>query len=757
MALSIFNPREEEGGNLTGISEETQSFLLNERLNGLRYVMKFLLVIALPLIFGFVVFNVVTGKWIEALIAFIMWLWIAAAYYLYRSRSSIESAGYQFRVYENIIRIFLLFFLIYLIYSVGWKGDIDRIQWAYIMPILSFLSLGRRESMVWMLVYIIALSVMFILPGADEVSHSPLYSDFINGFKFRFIFSFSVISAIGFAWNYWIENTYSRLALRQQKLAESESKYREANEILLREMDEKSMARQALAESLEQFKLVINNARDVIWMLNMNLEFTFISPSIEQMLGYTLEEYIKIPHEKIFEPESFNRLFEVFAEELNREKDPGKDHGRSRTIETVQIRRDGVRIWVELKMNFVYDREMNPVGILGYSRDITERKKSEEEKDKLVEQLQHAARLEAIGTLAGGIAHDFNNLLMGIQGYASLLKMKAGDADSAFSMLGKIEEQVKSGANLTAQLLGYARGGRYHVEPLKINGIIEKTISLFGRTRKDITIEVKFQEDIWSIEADRGQMERIFMNLFVNSSEAITGSGLIRVSTENTILNERDVLPYLLPRGRYVKTVVRDNGMGMDEKILARIFEPFYSTKAHGKGTGLGLATVYGIVKGHRGIIEAESEPDQGTLFTIYFPASDKKSVEVRPVEKEISRGAGNILLVDDEPDVLETVSGMVRSMGYTVYTAVNSEEALSVFEKERIDLIILDIILRGETGEDIFVRFRLLDPDVKILLASGYSMEGKAEAIMNLGCNGFIQKPFNMESLSFKIREILA
>jgi two-component system, cell cycle sensor histidine kinase and response regulator CckA len=248
------------------------------------------------------------------------------------------------------------------------------------------------------------------------------------------------------------------------------------------------------------------------------------------------------------------------------------------------------------------------------------------------------------------------------------------------------------------------------------------------------------------------------MNLYVNSSEAISGNGDIFLETENIILNEKQSIPSLLKPGRYVKISVTDNGIGMDEKTRERIFEPFFTTKTMQRGTGLGLASVYGIVKGHGGMINVYSEPGHGTTFTIYLRASEKEVVKEKPLNRTVARGTETILLMDDEKMVLETGKELLESMGYTVYAVESPHEALALYEKEtnKIDLVILDMIMPGISGGEIFNYLREINPGVKIILSSGYSLNGKAQAIMDRGCDGFLQKPFDMERLSGKIREIL-
>jgi two-component system cell cycle sensor histidine kinase/response regulator CckA len=377
---------------------------------------------------------------------------------------------------------------------------------------------------------------------------------------------------------------------------------------------------------------------------------------------------------------------------------------------------------------------------------------------RLASQLLQAQKMEAVGTLAGGIAHDFNNILMGIQGVASLMMLDFDPAQPQHERLKMIEEQVKRGADLTRQLLGFARGGRYEVKPTNINEIIKRSSSLFGRTRKEIAIHRKYEKEIWTLEVDQGQMEQVFLNLYVNAGQAMPGGGSIYLETQNVVLDEYDPLPDLNKPGRYVKISVSDTGMGMDEKTRERIFDPFFTTKGIGRGTGLGLAMVYGIIKGHGGGIQVYSEPGQGTTFHIYLPASDKSVVEEKAVSGKIFRGTETILLVDDEQMVLDVSREMLESLGYRVYSAGSGQEAIAVYmEKEgRIDLVILDMIMPGISGGETFDRLREIRPGIVVLLSSGYSVNGQAQEILNRGCRGFLQKPFTLEILSKKIREVL-
>jgi CheY-like chemotaxis protein/anti-sigma regulatory factor (Ser/Thr protein kinase) len=253
-------------------------------------------------------------------------------------------------------------------------------------------------------------------------------------------------------------------------------------------------------------------------------------------------------------------------------------------------------------------------------------------------------------------------------------------------------------------------------------------------------------------------MEQVFMNLYVNAWQAMPGGGEIYLETEDVLLDDEQAIPYAIAPGKYVKITVTDTGTGMDEKTRERIFDPFFTTKAMGRGTGLGLATVYGIIKGHKGTIHVDSEPGHGTTFHIYLPASEKEVVKEKTATGTIARGTETILLVDDEKMVLEVSRELLESMGYRVYPAGSGQEAIAVYmEKQKeIDMVILDMIMPGISGGETFDRLREINPEIKVLLSSGYSIEGQAQEIMDRGCNGFLQKPFRLANLSRKVREML-
>jgi two-component system cell cycle sensor histidine kinase/response regulator CckA len=406
---------------------------------------------------------------------------------------------------------------------------------------------------------------------------------------------------------------------------------------------------------------------------------------------------------------------------------------------------------VSLSILPVRNQENSIIVILN---DVTEKKRMEAK-------LREIQKMEALGTLAGGIAHDFNNLLMGILGNASLLLLDEDCGDPRYERLKSIEQYVQSGSDLTRQLLGFARGGKYQVKPSNLNDLLKKSSEMFGRTKKEIAIHSKYQENIWTVEVDEGQIEQTLLNLYVNAWQAMPGGGEIYLETQNVVLDRSYVEPYDLEPGNYVKLSVTDTGIGMDEETQQRIFDPFFTTKEMGRGTGLGLASAYGIIRNHGGILSVYSEKGEGTTFEIYLPACEKQAVKEKRFDEDVLEGTETILLVDDEDMIIDVGKQMLSRLGYKVLAARSGREAIEIISKTHKlgsspDLVILDMIMPDMCGGETFDRIKAINPDIKVLLSSGYSINSKARGILERGCDGFIQKPFNIKQLSQRSREIL-
>ncbi len=507
----------------------------------------------------------------------------------------------------------------------------------------------------------------------------------------------------------------------------------------------------ALQESEERYRNILDNIQESYFEMNLAGDFTFFNDSLIEIIGYPRDELMGMNNREYTSEETAKKMYTIFNQ-VYRTGDPAEINDYEILIKGGETRT------LELSTNLMKDQDDQPVGFRGIARDVTERLKAEKERKQLEAQLQQAQKMETIGTLAGGIAHDFNNLLQGIQGRVSLMLMGTASSHSHFEHLNGIVDYVEGGANLTRQLLGFARGGKYEVKTTDLNELIKNQNQMFGRTKKEITIRGKYEENLWSTEVDRRQIEQVLMNLYVNALQAMPGGGDLYIQTENIIIDENYIKPFMIKPGKYIKTSVTDTGVGMDKATQQRIFDPFFTTKGMGRGTGLGLASVYGIVKNHDGFINVYSEKGEGTTFNFYLPTSEEEIVDDKELAEDILKGSETVLLVDDEDMIIDVGKPILEQMGYNVLTATGGKEALDIYEKNKqeIGIVILDMIMPGVGGGDAYDRLKELNPDIKVLLSSGYSVNGLATKILERGCDGFIQKPFNVMGLSRKIRGIL-
>jgi len=512
------------------------------------------------------------------------------------------------------------------------------------------------------------------------------------------------------------------------------------------DLSQKKEAEEALQQSEARYRSLVENTMDGYFVCEIpSGRFVFLNQRSCDLHGYTMKEGLELTVWEVMSPVDHGRIRERIQARLEH-----KDLSSELQTYTA-VRKDGSSFRGEISTSLVSFQGIT--GVQGIIRDITEQ-------ECLERQLQQAQKMEAVGTLAGGIAHDFNNLLMGIQGRASLLLMRKDSAHADFEHLKGIEDYVKSAADLTRQLLGFARGGKYEVRPTDLNGLLKKSSEMFGRTKKEITIHPKYQKDLWAVEADPGQIEQVLLNLYVNAWQAMPGGGELYLETQNMVIDENNSKPYHVEAGKCVKISITDTGSGMDEATRKRIFDPFFTTKEMGRGTGLGLASVYGIIKGHGGFIDVYSEKGHGTTFKIHLPAMKTKGMRQRAETDnglEMARGAETILLVDDEDMIIEVGTELLREMGYRVLIARSGREAIEIVsESSAPDLVILDMIMPGMGGGETYDRLKEINTGIKVLLSSGYSKNGQATEILERGCNGFIQKPFNVVELSQKLREIL-
>jgi two-component system, cell cycle sensor histidine kinase and response regulator CckA len=502
-------------------------------------------------------------------------------------------------------------------------------------------------------------------------------------------------------------------------------------------------AHEELLQRQQFLEAVLFHAPDAIVTLDVHHRVIGWNPGAVKIFGYTSEEAVGVPLDDLVargkhQSEAGTKTQRVLS---------GK---RVDAFTTVRYRKDGTPVHVIAAGSpILVEGVLKGVGAV-YT-DISKNKKMEQA-------LWKAQKMEAIGTLASGVAHDFNNLLMGILGRVSLIEMGQNPDHPHSEHIAAIEEYVKSAVNLTRQLLGFAQGGKYEVTPIDINELIEHSTTMFGRTSKGIRIQTKLWPEPLVIEADRSQIEQVLLNIYVNALHAMPCGGDLRCETRPMALDKETDPSCPVQPGHYVMIAISDTGTGMTQEVLQKVFDPFFTTKDRGRGTGLGLASAYGIVTNHGGMITADSRVGHGTTFTIYLPESRKDVEPEKPVEKTLVGGTETILLVDDEAMILDVGKDMLEGIGYRVVTADSGESALSQLTKlpGEVDLVILDLIMPGMNGAKTFDKIREHDPTIPVIFSSGYSINGQATELLEQGCNGFIQKPYSIGELGEKIRRVL-
>ncbi|MGD9307834.1 MAG: PAS domain S-box protein [Desulfosarcina sp.] len=507
-----------------------------------------------------------------------------------------------------------------------------------------------------------------------------------------------------------------------------------------------------LRVSEEKYRTILDTIEEAYFELDRSGTLVFVNDAASLIMGYTSQELTGM-HFRHFSAHGPTReIIRAFGQ-MTRSGDP------VRVITHPVITKNGSYKVLDLRAAPIRDSAGSIIGFRGLARDVTATIVAQEEKEKLQGQLNHAQRMEAVGTLAGGIAHDFNNLLMGIMGNVSLLSTKLGKDPAFTENIAAIEQCVESGATLTRQLLGYARGGKYKVTTVNLNETVQRTAEMFGRTKKEIQIKASYQEAIWAVEADQGQIDQVLVNLYVNAWQAMTEDMSLSLSTTNVTLDKAYTASFNVKPGPFVAVHVQDRGRGIDPEIMKRIFEPFFTTKKMGRGTGLGLASAFGIIKNHGGIIDVTGQVGHGTTFSIYLPAVSRTIEQpARPALVLPQAASGTLLVVDDEPYVLKSLTALLEDMGYEAIPASSGQAAIDLFaaHSHRIDGVLLDMIMPDLSGKQVMDQLKKIEPAIKVILSSGYSLNGLGENGLDAPGDGFIQKPYRIEQLAAAINEVI-
>jgi PAS domain S-box-containing protein len=507
---------------------------------------------------------------------------------------------------------------------------------------------------------------------------------------------------------------------------------------------------QKLQESENRYRQTLESIEEGYFEIDLKKQLVFINKAFAALVGRPLEELPASPFEHFFTMGSVKQL-DRFFENMLRSKAPVR-------FAQLELGLGGKTLPVDLSVSLIVDQGGRAAGFRGFLRNAQDRLQLELERKELEKKLQQAQKLESIGTLAGGIAHNFNNWLAGILGNIGLIKMAVAGREKVIERISKIEAIIDNAAKMNRQLLSYARGGNYEIKPIDLNEVIREVAYTFATAKKDVVIKLELDPELRIVEVDRSQIEQVLWNLYANAADAMPDGGTYTIESANVPSGKIGGRYHDIPSGKYVRIRCTDTGSGILPAHMDIIFEPFFTTKKD-KGTGLGLASCYGIIKAHSGYIDVDSQQGVGSTFTIYLP-----SVEVLPESNQahfapMHRGHGTVLIVDDEEMVLETHIALLSKLGYTVYGASSGEEVLEKYADrlDAIDIVIIDMVMPGMRGGELFARLKKIKPALKALLCSGYSVNQSIQAVLDQGCEGFLQKPFTLGELSSAIEKMMA
>jgi len=504
-----------------------------------------------------------------------------------------------------------------------------------------------------------------------------------------------------------------------------------------------------IMESEERFRALSENSPDIIYTADNDGILTYINPASGDIMGYEKDDVIGQHFSKFIKKDALESFFEAF-ERIKQGKETIKN------FEGKLLAKDGAVRMFDMSGAPNLNAAGEMIGVVGTLKDVTEHR-------NLEHQLRQASKMNALGRLTGGISHDFNNILQAISAYNELLIVKKTEDDPDRKYLINIDNLTKRASNLIKQLLIFSRNIESKLVPIDMNEEIRNYHELLASTLpKTIVTKLDLAEDLHSLNGDKAQLGQVIMNLVVNAKDAMPDGGELSIQTKNVTFAasyERDTVR--INAGHYVRFMISDTGCGIDKENLDQIFEPFFTTKEAGKGTGIGLSVVYGVVKNHNGYIFCTSQPGEGTTFELYLPALDTATIEKKREtdrKPDLSKGHETILLVDDEPSLLETGRELLSFLGYHVLTAASGEDALATINREgaRIGIVVMDLMVPGMGGEKCLVEILKVFPGMNVVITSGNTSVVKKEAIINAGARVLIQKPYRIEDIGETIRKIL-
>jgi len=518
-----------------------------------------------------------------------------------------------------------------------------------------------------------------------------------------------------------------------------------------RDITENRRSAEELRKSNAFNQSIIDSSNDCIKLLDLEGRLIYMNPGGQRLLGIReMSNYLNVPYDQFWkgsdQPAAQNAISKAQQGYI------GRFQGFCPKV-------DGSPRWWDVIITPIKDAQRNPERLLAISRDITEQKNAEEQRVKLEDQLRQSQKLESVGTLAGGIAHDFNNLLQGVFGYISMAKIVHDQKEKSLAMLEQAEKALHLSVNLTSQLLTFSKGGSPVKKMIKLLPVIENAVK-FSLSGSRVGYHINIDESLWAVNADEGQISQVIQNIVLNADQAMPLGGIIEISAQNVVA-PGDSVPISLENGKYVLISIKDTGVGISEEYLLKIFDPYFTTKE--KGSGLGLATSYSIVKNHGGLIEVSSKTGKGTLFTVYIPAAEDTSKDTEQTTASSTTKKGKILVMDDEQIVRDIAWELIRSLGHEVELASQGQEAIEKYRAAKesgspFDIVIMDLTIRGGMGgKETIEHLLAFDSNIKAIVSSGYSDDAVVSEYQKYGFKARLSKPYKIEELRDLLDAVLS
>lgn len=699
---------------------------------------KVFLIIGMPITAVLTIYHLNNSRLVAGGLVLLMFLTLCCFLYDFIKKPEfLQSNLFQ----DSTIRVFLIFFIFSQMHSVFIVKNLSAATWFLIFPLLIFFSINIKEALIWS--SSIAVILLYFLFFTDPRSDP----DEIFQLKTRLIVIYGILAIIALT-------AAAIIRLVMQKLFDNMKVTQAINLELEKEIEERNQAEDTLKRNEEKFRLLTENANDVIWTMDMDMNYDYISPAIEKIQGWSSEEAASLSINDVLTPASVQIALQRIEANLAQGAKTGK-YDASERLELELYCKDGTTIAAEISASFILGEDGYPLGILGVTRDMTERK-------KLETQLQRARQMEAIGTLAGGVAHDLNNILSAQVSYPDLILMDLPEDSPLRKPILTIQNSGIKAAAIVQDLLTLARRGVVATEIVNLNTIIDDYVKSpecenLLAFHQGVKIHCDLEPGLMNIMGSSVHLATTLSNMSTNAAEAMPGGGNIAISTQNKYI-DNPVNGYEdIKEGDYVILAIADSGAGISLADLERLFEPFYTKKVMGRsGTGLGMAVVWGTVKDHKGYIEVHSTEGQGTTFTLYFPVTRKDITErekTLSVKEYMGKGE-TILVVDDVAEQREIAFRILKSLNCAVATVSSGEEALDYLKNNSADLLVLDMIMDlGIDGLETYQKILELHPGQKAIIASGFSETEKVKEAQRLGAGKYLKKPYTFENIGLAVK----